>query len=248
LLQSLLQTIEHHYNRPVDIEFAVRQVGGRSGNQIELSLLQCRPLSFRIAGQQAQIPPDVPDEDKLFSANRLVPQGAVSGVHYVIWVNPITYDQISDPATKTQIARVIGRINWALEGERFVLMGPGRWGSSNINLGVKVSYADIDNASVLIEIALARGAHAPEASYGTHFFQDLVEAQIYPLPLYPDDPDTLFDWEFFKNAPNVLGQMVPDCASYDRHVKIVDVPAVTGGRHLEIIMDGDAEQALGYLK
>ena len=248
LIKFLLQTVEQHYGRPVDIEFAVRQVGGRAGADFELSLLQCRPLSLRAGGAPVTIPADVPDGDTLFTANRLVPQGLVSKIRYIVWVDPAVYDRIPDPATKTQIARVIGQVNWALEGERFVLMGPGRWGSSNLNLGVKVSYADIDNASVLAEIALAQGDHAPEASYGTHFFQDLVEAQIYPLPLYPEDAETVFRWGFFRDSPNVLAKVASDCADYERFVKVIDVPAVTGGRHLEIAMNGDAEQALGYLK
>jgi hypothetical protein len=142
----------------------------------------------------------------------------------------------------------VGQLNRALQREKFILIGPGRWGSSNLNLGVKVSYADIDHASVLIEVALAQGAHAPEASYGTHFFQDLIEARIYPLPLYPDDPDTAFNWAFFKQAPNSLERLLPDCAGYADYVKVIDVLECTQGRRLEIIMNGEEERALGYLK
>jgi hypothetical protein len=145
------------------------------------------------------------------------------------------------------VARTVGQLNQELKGERFILMGPGRWGSSNINLGVKVSYADINHASVLVEIALAHGEHAPEASYGTHFFQDLVESQIYPLPIYPDDPETLFNWEFFDNAPNVVTHILggrPRCDC----VKVINVPQVSGGRLLEIVMDGERDRALGYLR
>ena len=66
------------------------------------------------------------------------------------------------------------------------MVGPGRWGSSNIDLGVPVSYADIYNSSALIELAYSQKGITPEPSYGTHFFQDLVESQIYPLAVYPD--------------------------------------------------------------
>jgi hypothetical protein len=164
-------------------------------------------------------------------------------------VDPVAYDQIPDPSTKTQLARLIGRLNRTLRGERFILMGPGRWGSSNMSLGVKVTYADIDHASVLVEVALAQGNHALEASYGTHFFQDLVEAQIYPLPLYPDDPDTVFNWPFFRQAPNQLLRILPDAPPEMQDVlKVIDVPAVAGGRHLTIAMSSERERALGYLK
>jgi hypothetical protein len=247
-IKFLLETVEQYYERPVDIEFAVQKIGGRRSSDIAISLLQCRPLSFRHEGHPVKVPPNVPEDDKLFTADRLVPQGVVSDVRYIVWIDPTVYDRITDPTVKTQIARVVGQLNQALQGKRFILMGPGRWGSSNLNLGVKVSYADIDHARVLIEVALAQGNHAPEASYGTHFFQDLVEAQIYPLPLYPDDPGTLFNWEFFDRTANALGALVPDSASYGEYVKVIDVPAVTGGRRLEIVMDGENEEALGYLK
>ncbi len=248
LIKCLLKTIERHYNRPVDTEFAIEIVRGFPRPELKLSLLQCRPLSFREWGQPVRIPDDVPQAEKIFTANRLVPHGIVSGVRYVVWIDPRTYDQIADPTTKLQLARVVGQLNHRLEGERFILMGPGRWGSGNADLGVKVTYADIHNASALIEVALARGDHAPEASYGTHFFQDLVEAQIYPLPLYPDDPTTLFNWPFFDRSPNALADLAPECAKYNRYVKVIDVPAVADGRCLEMLMNSEEDEALAYVK
>ncbi len=73
-------------------------------------------------------------------------------------------------------------------------MGPGRWGSVNIDLGVQVSYADIHNTKVLIEIAVVHDGQVPELSYGTHFFQDLVEAGIHSLPLHLGQANSLFNW------------------------------------------------------
>ena len=177
-----------------------------------------------------------------------MPQGIVSGVRYVIWIDPKAYDQIPDTDTRLQLARVVGQLNYALEDEQFILMGPGRWGSSNLSLGVKVSYADINNARMLIEVALAHGDQTPEVSYGTHFFQDLVESQIYPLPLYPDDDKTAFNWDFIQNTPNVLGEIVPQHSRYAPYIKVIDVSAATGGHTIEIIMNGEQEKALAYVK
>jgi hypothetical protein len=250
-MSFLLQTLEQYYKRPVDIEFAVQSLPGRGlgGKKLGISLLQCRPLSYRPQGQPVSIPSDVPQNDRLFTANRLVPQGLVQDVRYIVWVDPLAYDRIPDPSTKTQLARLVGQLNQALKGERFILMGPGRWGSSNMSLGVKVTYADIDHASVLVEVALAQGNHAPEASYGTHFFQDLVEAGIYPLPLYPDDADTFFNWPFFRQAPNLLTQILPDAPSdVAEALKVIDVPAVAAGRRLTIAMSSEQDRALGYFK
>jgi hypothetical protein len=247
LMKFVLATLEQHYQRPVDIEFAVERLGGPNSKELTLSLLQCRPLSLQQNGQPVEIPEHVPGEDVLFTANRLVPHGVVSGIRYIVWIDPSAYDRIPSSVQKTQIARTVGQLNQALEGEKFVLMGPGRWGSSNVSLGVKVTYADIDHASVLIEVALAHGEHAPEASYGTHFFQDLVESKIYPLPIYPDDSQTVFAWSFFDRAPNVLTKILPGHTA-NGTVKLIDVPEVTGGRHLEIVMDGEQERALGYIR
>jgi pyruvate,water dikinase len=128
------------------------------------------------------------------------------------------------------------------------LMGPGRWGSSNLDLGVRVTYADIYNAKVLIEIPLVREGSTAEASYGTHFFQDLVETGIYPLPLTPGEDGARLNTRFLTSAPNALAELLEGDAVYSRYVRVVDVPTVTGGRYLEIVMDGEQERAVGYLK
>ena len=82
-------------------------------------------------------------------------------------------------------------------------MGPGRRGSSSIDLGVNVSYADINKTRVLVEMAREEAGHAPEVAYGTHFFQDLVEDEIVYLPeLNPDDIEAQFNDKFFGGAAN----------------------------------------------
>ena len=101
---------------------------------------------------------------------------------------------------------------------------------------------------MLIEVALAHRDHTPEVSYGTHFFQDLVESHIHPLPLYPDDDKTAFNWDFFENTPNVLNQITPEFSAYGAYIKLIDVSAVAGGYTAEIIMNGEQERALGYIK
>jgi hypothetical protein len=247
-VKFLLETIEGYYRCPVEIEFAVQIDGSDSPPELRLTLLQCRPFRTGESGQPLQVPDSVPEADKIFTGNYLVPHGIVSDVRYIVWIDPRTYDQIADLTTKLQLARVVGHVNKRLEGQRFILMGPCRWGSTNPNLGVKVTFTDIHNARALIEVAVARGNQTPEVSVGTHFFQDLVEARIYPLPLYPDNPDNLFNWHFFDKSPNVLTELEPDLDKYAAYVKLIDVPAVANGCHLEIVMHGGENKALGYLK
>jgi pyruvate,water dikinase len=213
-----------------------------------LHLLQCRPLSSHEWGEGLRIPSDVPSEDVIFLSRRLVPHGRVSRIRYVVYVDPTRYARVPDYETRFELARVIGRLNKRLEGECFILMGPGRWGTSNVELGLKVTYADIYNARALIEIAQSHHDDTLEVSYGTHFFQDLVEARIYPMPLYPNASDTVFNHRFFDRAANMLGALLPADAGCARFIKVIDVPAVTGGRYLELVMDSEQDEALAYLK
>ena len=246
-MKAIMKTLERYYQYPVDIEFAADITGERGKAQFKITLLQCRPLTDQAWAGGRRVPRDVPEEDKIFSANRMVPQGVVSNIRYIVYVDPEVYSRIPSYAEKFEVARIISRLNKELQGERFILMGPGRWGSSNIDLGVKVSYADIYNTRMLVEIAMAKGGEAPEASYGTHFFQDLVESQIYPLALYPDESGTIFNRAFLDAAPNVLVELLPDAAPYAAYVKVIDVPSASGGRYLEVVMDGEQEEALAYL-
>ena len=158
------------------------------------------------------------------------------------------YAAVPSYEAKHQIARTIGRLNKKLEGYRFILVGPGRWGSSNIDLGVRVTYADIYNTSMLIEVAFAGPDGTPEVSYGTHFFQDLVEANIYPLPLYPDEAGTVFDRSFFRNTASRLADLLPDERALQNTVRVIHVPSVTGGRLLEVVMNSEEEKAIGYVR
>ena len=246
-MRETLRILEKAYGRPVDIEFAGTLLSAYPSLQVRVALLQCRPLSQRQADQRHDIPADIPSDAVLFTANQQVPHGTVDGVHYVVYVDPRAYARIPDPHTRLEIGRVVGRLNQALAGQRFILMGPGRWGTSNIQLGVKVTYADIYNTRVLIEIAYEDGGSVPEVSYGTHFFQDLVEANIYPLPLYPDDASTTYREDFLSAAANVLPHLLPADERYAPYIKVIDVPAASSGRTLTIVMNAEEDRAIGYL-
>jgi hypothetical protein len=250
LMQAILKTLSARFGRPVDVEFTVdvQREPGDPQPDFRVHLLQCRPQASQQAGLAVEVPAAVPEADIMFTADRLVPHGVVQRICHIVFVDPEAYSQLPDETTQLQIARVVGRLNQVLEKKRFILMGPGRWGSTNVELGVKATYADLFNTAVLIEIGLSHGTGAPEASYGTHFFQDLVEAGIYPLALFPGQGETLFNWRFLRESPNELAKLLPQYAHYADCVRVIDVPAAAGGRLLEIIMDGESSKALGYLK
>ena len=194
------------------------------------------------------IPNDVPPERKLFSTDRLVSDSDVRDIEFIVYVEPHDYDQIPTAEIKTEVARVVGRLNHALQDNVFILMGPGRWGSNDINLGVRVTYADINHARALVEIARQKDGYTPEVSYGTHFFQDLTEDSIAYVPLYPDEPDVIFNEEFFSQARNSLVEILPECSEFERWVRVIDVPRNTGGGRLRLMTDANTDRGLAFIE
>jgi hypothetical protein len=247
LMRTVLMRLEEGYERPIDFEFTVDFVESYPDVDFHLNVLQCRPLSMRESDEQVRIPTDLPEEDILFTSYELVPDGRIEGVKYVVYVDPKKYRFIPEQQTKAHIGQAIGRLNKQLEGKLFVMMGPGRWGSSNIDLGVRLSYADMYNTKALIEMAVMSEGTPMALSYGTHFYQDLVETGIYALPLHLEDPRSRFDWDFFEQGDNVLSIFSPQDAFLSEYLKVLDVENSSHGRRLTIVMDGSKDETVGYL-
>jgi hypothetical protein len=246
LMRDMLAQLERTYKSPVDTEFALLLEEGEKGDvKPIICLLQCRPQSH-LHGEAAELPEDVPPDRRLFVTQQLVPDGWVSGVRYAIYIIPRAYHALSRPEQKLEVARVVGRLNRRLNDETFILLGPGRWGSNNPDLGIPVTYSEIHNARALIEVA--DDETAPEPSYGTHFFQDMVEAQIYPLALALDDPKAEFAHAFFEKSDNLLVELLPDDADWEGTIRVIDIPTVADGAYLDLAMDGDAGIAMAYLR
>ncbi len=239
-MQAILKVLQEALGTPVDIEFAS---DGRA-----LYLLQCRPQSHAPDSVPAPIPRDLPRERILFSASRYVSNGVVPDVTHVVYVDPEGYSQLGDLNELRDVGRAVGSLNKVLPKRQFVLMGPGRWGSrGDIKLGVSVTYSDINNTALLVEIARKKGNYVPDLSFGTHFFQDLVESGIRYLPLYPDDPGVAFNEPFLTRSPNVLARLLPEFSSLEPIVRVIDVPDTTGGQVLRVLMNADLDEAVGVL-
>ena len=249
LMRTALQRLESTYQRPVDVEFVIEITPGYPQTEYRFNILQCRPLSQRAEDRAVTIPKNLPPESILFTSNHLVPDGRAEGIRYIVYVDPQAYYELHDTTTRHELARAIGRLNKLLENESFILMGPGRWGSVNIDLGVHVTYGDIFNTKVLIEMAVAHDGHLPELSYGTHFFQDLVEAGIHSLALHlgTNQQGNSFKWAFFKNSSNQLAELIPGDAVLSRYLKVIDLARLPGNPRLNILMNGARDEAVGYL-
>lgn len=238
-IRWMLETLSQGLGHPVDIEIA------SDGEQ--LYLLQCRALSGPHDAAPDPIPTDLPPDRVVFTAERSVCNGRVPELSHLVYVDPDAYAALP-PQQMREVGRVVGRLNQALPRRRFALLGPGRWGSrGGLELGVPVTYSDINNTALLVEIARARGTYAPELSFGTHFFLDLVEADIRYLPLYPEDPGVVFDSALLVGAPSILAEVLPQHAHLDQVVRVIDLPRATDGRVLRVLMNGDLDQAVGVL-
>lgn len=248
LMRTALARLEVGYKTPVDMEFTVEILPGRPYPDFKLHLLQCRPLSQRANEETVTIPTDVPPKRVLFTSRGLIPNGRAEQIRYVIFVDPEKYRLIPDTPTKLELGRAIGRLNKLLENEAFILIGPGRWGSTNLELGVRVSYADIYNTRVLIELGVAQDGKPPELSYGTHFFQDLVESGIFSLPIPLHLEGASFNWRFFRLAPNSLAKLLPEDKKLAPYLQVIDLPRITKGYRLNVLMDGTTnDEAIGFL-
>ena len=239
IMRERMRRLEDAYQTPVNVEFA--QVEDR------FYLLQCRPLVQAEAAEAGRLPRGVPADRVVFVTRGLVRSGEVRGIAYVVYVDPRAYDD-ADPENRAAIGRAVARVNDALEGETFLLMGPGRWGTNDMQLGVKVHYADINHCRVLIEIAHRRGEFVPEVSYGTHFFQDLVEDGIYYLALHPDEGSDSLREAFFLLSPNALATVSPRDADLARCLRVVRVSDAAPGRALHLAMDGESGEAMCWLE
>lgn len=236
----LLHTLEARLGYPVDIEFAC--------DGQHFYLLQCRPQGYAGEVAPAAIPQDIPDKDIIFSAQRYISNGTINDISYIVYVDPAGYGSLENREDLFKTGQAVGLLNALLPRKGFLLMGPGRWGSrGDIRLGVPVSYADICNTAALIEIARRKSHYLPELSFGTHFFQDLVESGIRYLPLYPDDRGIIFNEPFLKRSPSILPRLLPEYADLEEIIRVIDVAAVSKGRALHIAMNADLEKAIAYL-
>jgi len=239
LMKKVLDKLEEAYGRPVDVEFA--------WDENRLYIVQCRSLSVNPDAGIVSIPSDIAEEKLLFKTRRVVAGCAVNDIELVVYVNPRAYAALESYEEKAMVGRVVSRLNTLLEAKRYALLGPGRWGGNNIDLGVRVSYGDINRTLLLGEIAFEAGGSTPDVSYGTHFFNDLVEARIVPVAIFPDEEEGLFREDLLLEAPDELADLLPGDARWNRVVRVVHCPRAFGGDLLHVLQDGAEQRGVGFL-
>ncbi len=228
LMRDMLALLSKVYDYPVDIEFTANFIDDQ---QFKVNLLQCRPLQTRGLGQSVKFPELKRGQDCFFSVKGNFMGGNVHlSLDYVVLVQTQSYLELS-AQDKYAVARQIGLMNAALKGKQVMLIGPGRWGTTTPSLGVPVHFTELSHMSVICEVASQEGGFMPELSYGSHFFQDLVETGIFYVAIFEGQQDVIYRPERILDQENLLLTLFPDSA------KFADVIHVAETKGLDIFSD-----------
>ena len=220
LRRALMKMLETANGPPVDVEFAVTCP---EEDKWKLNLLQCRPLQAA-RSEQVRIPEGV-DHELLFDVRRTsMRRSKEERIDYIVWVDPQQYYEYTY-AKKPDVARFIGRINQRFEDTdyKLMLLVPGRIGTSSPELGVPVAYSEISQFNAICEVAYDKAGYHPELSYGSHMFQDMVEADVYYGAINDNSKTRLYQPELLAGCPEILAGLCPEEPEMLRIVKLYDV-------------------------
>lgn len=240
--KKILKTLEENYDYPVEIEFTVNFI---KDNAFKINLLQCRPLQASGLGRKVDIPNHINKEDIFFESHGYFLGGNISlEIKRIIYIDPEKYVNLN-LSDKHEIARIVGSLNRNIKNREdlpALLMGPGRWGSTTPSLGVPVKFAEINNIAVLSEVAFSAGNLMPELSFGTHFFQDLVETKIFYVALFPERKDVLFNIAWLGKSKNLFTELAPESSRYKDIISVYDVT----DRGLRIMSDVVSQKVICF--
>ena len=202
-MRDILSTIQSEYDYPVDTEFTINL--SESGDYV-INILQCRPLQVFNDSAQNTLP-EVLDTDKILFECRNSAMGLSRSekLDYILYIDPVNYYNMPYK-DKYKVARAIGSINWNMrdQNKKMLLMVPGRIGTTSPELGVPTAFADISEFEAICEIADSKAGYNPELSYGSHFFQDLVESGILYNAIFENNKTLAYDREVLSEFDNVF--------------------------------------------
>ena len=245
-MAKMLRLLEDAYECPVDTEFTANFF---SGSEYTINLVQCRPLQVYQGVAAVEPPAHIARKDLIFNTHgAVVGQSRVVSVDRLIYVPPSVYGQlpISD---RYSVARLIGRLMHLPEDgppKRIALLGPGRWGTTMPSLGVPVSFAEINTVSVLCEIVAMREDLVPDVSLGTHFFNELVEAEMLYLALFPGREGNYLNESFFEPARNKLARLIPEAAGRSDLVRVIDAADIAPGGSIQLNASNIKQKVVCY--
>jgi pyruvate, water dikinase len=247
-MRDMLSVLRNAYNNPVDTEFTANFL---SDGSCRINLVQCRPFQVREGGGIVPPPQGLNPEDVVLEGcGTVIGQSVFTAIDRIIYVVPAAYAAL--PLTdRYAVARLIGRLTHleSAGGQpaTLMLLGPGRWGTKTPSLGVPVSFADIAAVSVLCEIVTMGSDIVPDVSLGTHFFNDIVEANMLYMAVYPERRGNRVNEAFFDRQKNRLAELMPDDARMAPVVRVIDLAPAPLGTAMYLNANCVAQQAVGYL-
>ena len=207
MMKELLTTLENAYDYPVDVEYTVN-IG--ENNSFVVNLLQCRPLQISTTKELIEIPENL-GETYFHIQKASMGRSRKEKIDTLVYVNPHKYYEYPY-SKKSFIARIIGEINtYCKENNKTpMLIVPGRIGTSSPELGIPVVFAEISQFRAILEESYSEVGYVPELSFGSHMFQDLVEADIYYGAIFENDKRLEFNKDLIKEFSNILHNINPD--------------------------------------
>jgi len=206
ILQELLKVGQREMRNPIEIEFAVN-LDLPEGSRKEFSFLQIRPIveSLETVGE---LPDDIDVSDTIIYCESALGNGKYENLCDFVYVKPETFNS----ANTREIATAVEQINKKFTelDKNYILVGPGRWGSSDPWLGIPVVWSQISAAKIIVESGLNHFRIDP--SQGTHFFQNLTSFKVGYLTINPFINDGLFDLDFLNKQEVVYED------AYIRHI------------------------------
>ena len=236
-IREILNLLETEYDYPVDIEYTINV---SKNNEYVIDLLQCRPLQ-RFEDGEAVVFPKEENRGQIL----IETEGASMGFsrHFkadvIVYIDAVAYYQMRY-RDKYTVKSALSAINWKLRehGKHMILIVPGRIGTSSPELGVPTEFGEISEFDVIIEVSESRAGYMPELSYGSHFFQDLVEAGILYTAVFEGKTTKHFHPEFLISEPNELSLY------YSEYEKLEQIVYVNHCQNIELYYDMTTEHLL----
>ena len=234
VIDFMLSKGQYAMGRPVEIEFAgnLNPDAMSSKNKGTVYWLQMRPIVDKKEMLDDSIM-KVDDSRLILRSETALGHGVMDNVRYVVYVKPQNFDRSRNPEVAAEIEAINKRM--VEKGEPYILIGPGRWGSSDSSLGIPVRWAQIAGARLIVESALP--GYRIEPSQGTHFFQNLTSFGVGYFTIDPTAGSGYFDSAYLDSLPAESESDAVRIVRFDSPLTI----AINGRKSTGIVMKPDAD-------
>ncbi len=224
ILKSLLKTSSEEMGRPIEIEFAANI--NYEQNQLLFYPLQIRPIveNKEFLNEQLEF---IDQKSLILKSCNVLGHGITKGIKDIIYIKTAKFNAAKNPEIKMEIDTLNKKM--LQQGMQYILIGPGRWGSTDPWLGIPVKWSNISQAAVIVESGLSN--YRVEPSQGTHFFQNLSSFGVCYFNINTYINDGYLDLEFLDSQAETIE------TEYLRHIHFED----------ELIIKADARRNIGVI-